>query len=204
MKWYWWVAIAIVAGALLWYYHNQQVELDLINTKADELLKNMQTAENKNLKAFLAAIRYAEGTAGTNGYRTLYGGSLFNNMLDHPYLTKEWNGAKLPDAYCKGAGLGPGCKTTAAGAYQLTQATWKRLKQRLSLPDFSVASQDKAAIALLVENKSMDDIEAGRFAVAIGKNAKTWASLPGYNEGQPEKKLTELVSVYAQYGGLVA
>ena len=196
-----WIAIAIVIVALVWWY-SQQAEIDLINQKADQLLSNMPvTPENKNLKAFLSAIRYAEGTAGPNGYRTLYGGSLFTNMADHPYLTKEWPGAKLSDAYWKGAGLGPGCKTTAAGAYQLTQGTWKNLKQRLGLKDFSPANQDKAAIALLVENKSLDDIEAGRFAVAVGKNAKTWASLPGYNEGQPEKKLSQLISVYAQNGG---
>ena len=39
---------------------------------------------NSNLSAFLTLIRTGEGTLGIDGYRTLYGGDLFDAFYDHP------------------------------------------------------------------------------------------------------------------------
>jgi muramidase (phage lysozyme) len=196
--WHWAVLIAtafLIAGFFL-FRRKQQIEE--VMTTVEEVKQHT----NNNVEAFLYVIRFAEGTAAPGGYFTLYGGSDFKNYSDHPYITGEWKGAKLPDKYCIGAGLKPGCITTAAGAYQMTKPTWSRLKRKFDLKDFSSANQDVAAIAILQENDSLEDIKAGHFAMALQKNAKTWASLPGYNEGQPEKSVSQLLSVFSQKGGV--
>lgn len=187
---YWMILGTLAALATLWLYVRRR------NTKTVEM-----SVGNHNVQAFLRAIRYAEGTAGTNGYRTLFGGKLFTNMADHPVITREWAGAKLSDKHCLGAGLKPGCITTAAGAYQFIRPTWVRLKNRLGLPDFTPESQDRAAIELIREAGALADVTAGRFATAVGKVKKIWASMPGAGYNQPEKSLAALQSVYTNAGG---
>jgi muramidase (phage lysozyme) len=159
---------------------------------------------NSNIQAFLKVIRYAEGTAGENGYRTLFGGKLFTNLNDHPYLTKEWPGVKLSDKHCIGAGLKPGCITTAAGAFQITKTTWLKVKAKLSLPDFRPDSQDKAALELIKEKGAFEDVLHGRFDTAVGKVKRVWASMPGAGYSQPEKDLATLKRVYEKAGGQTA
>jgi muramidase (phage lysozyme) len=157
-----------------------------------------------NEQAFLKTIRHAEGTAGANGYRTLFGGSLFNSFADHPRIAKQFTsqGRKL--------------WTSAAGAYQFMAVspipgggstkvnTWDRIKKKLSLADFSPASQDLAALELIREAGALADVRAGRFAAAIDKCRGTWASLPGAGYGQPEKRLPDLQAVYRAAGGVLA
>jgi len=43
-------------------------------------------------------------------------------------------------------------------------------KKQLNLPDFSPDSQDKIAIQQIKEQKALDDVDAGRFDLAV-KNA---------------------------------
>jgi muramidase (phage lysozyme) len=163
-----------------------------------------------NRRAFLLMLRHAEGTADVNGYRALYGHTpaaprLFGSLAAHPVESGEWKGAKLTDAQCSGAGFGPGCITTAAGAYQFTLPTWTRMRQALSLPDFTPASQDQAALRLIADLGALQDIDAGRLDAAIDKLRRTWASLPGAGyAGQPEKSLAALRGVYAAAGGATA
>jgi muramidase (phage lysozyme) len=157
-----------------------------------------------NEQAFLKTIRHAEGTAGANGYRTLFGGSLFNSFVDHPRIAKSFTSA------------GRKLWTSAAGAYQFMAVspipgggstkvdTWDRLKKKLSLADFSPASQDLAALELIREAGALADVRAGRFAAAIDKCRGTWASLPGAGYNQPEKSLPELLAVFRSAGGVVA
>lgn len=85
-----------------------------------------------NLRAFLYLIRYCEGTAGENGYRTQFGGGLFDSFDDHPRqaITRKLGGKDLT--------------STAAGAYQFLSRTWDECAKALSLPDFSPESQDRA------------------------------------------------------------
>jgi lysozyme len=150
--------------------------------------KMKMTAAEKNLKAFLAMIRYAEGTLTQDGYRKLYGGSTFTDMSKHPNLAiTKW-----------------GITSTAAGAYQILFGTWQELQSKLKLPDFSVASQDRAAIELIKRRRALEDVLAGRFAQAIVKCRKEWASLPGANYGQNEKKPAALLAVYKMAGGNIA
>lgn len=156
-----------------------------------------------NLAAFLLMLRYAEGTAGPDGYRTLFGGSLFDSYDDHPRIAKQFRN-----------GAGQLLWTTAAGAYQAMAVsplpgggstkvnTWDRIKAKLQLPDFSPASQDAMAIELIRERGALGDVMAGRLADAIRKCAPVWASLPGAGYSQPERKLASLVSAYQGAGGI--
>ena len=151
--------------------------------------------EQDNLQAFLWMIRYAEGTAYTNGYQAQWPSREFDiddpkkrsyQFKDHPREVRTANG--IP--------------SSAAGAYQFIQDTWDECKKFCNLPDFGPASQDKAAIFLLARNNSVEDIKRGDFAQALYKNRKTWASLPGANyPGQGMRSYTQLVQVYKSAGG---
>lgn len=149
------------------------------------------TAQN-NRAAFLAMIRYAEGTAGPRGYETMFGYRYFDSYADHP---RQY----LP--FTDGAGRQ--LKSSAAGAYQIIVKTWDALRARLGLPDFSPASQDAAALELIRERGALADVDAGRFAAAVGKVRKVWASLPGAGYAQPERSLSSLYAVYREAGGTV-
>lgn len=161
-----------------------------------------QQQSDANLTAFLHAIRWAEGTAGPEGYRTMFGGSLFNDYADHPRIAHRFTNA-----------AGETLWTTAAGAYQFMAIsplpsgaytrvnTWDRMQARLGLPDFSPQSQDAAAIELIREAGALDDVLTGKFASAISKVRGVWASLPGAGYNQLERSLDQLASVYASAGG---
>jgi muramidase (phage lysozyme) len=141
----------------------------------------------KNLSAFLLMLQYSEGTIGPNAYRMLYGGGLTNSYAQHPNtaITKY------------------GITSTAAGAYQFLYRTWAGLQQELGLKDFSPTSQNRAAIALLRRRGALADVLAGRFARAVYKSRKEWASLPGAGYGQSEKSLQSLAAVYKKAGGRI-
>jgi muramidase (phage lysozyme) len=137
---------------------------------------------SQNVAAFLTAIARAEGTENqAEPYRVCYAYKhVIRDLRDHPAVTGEWRGERLTDTQCAGAGLGPGCVSTAAGRYQFIKPTWLRLRQKLGLTDFSPASQDKACIELLREN--------GALSMA----------------GQGTRSLPWLQSAYVQAGGALA
>jgi muramidase (phage lysozyme) len=140
-----------------------------------------------NVKAFLATIRYAEGTSGPNGYRTMFTGKQFSSFKDHP--------KQLQCAYYAGKRL---C-SDAAGAYQFLSTTWKPL----GLPDFSPANQDKGAVMLLEQGGIMPLIKGGRFEEAVFKAGRIWASFPcnaGGRScyGQPVKSMDKLRTIYQE------
>ena len=143
-----------------------------------------------NEKAFLDMIAYAEGTAGVNGYRTLFGGGLFESFADHPRQFFNFSNSR-----------GEKLRTSAAGRYQFLSRTWDALQRRLNLPDFGPESQDRAALELVRERGALADVQAGRLTVAIGKCSKIWASLPGAGYAQPERKLTTLIAKFQGAGG---
>lgn len=146
---------------------------------------DMQTAQqNPNVSAFLTLIRTGEGTLGANGYRTLYGGGLFDSFADHPRVKVA-------------AG---GITSTAAGAYQILSRTWDEMRAKYGLPDFSPASQDAAAVGLIRRRGALADVIAGRFDAAIRKCNREWASLPGSPYGQPTLTWDRARAVLAQQG----
>lgn len=149
------------------------------------------TAQN-NRAAFLSMIRYAEGTDGPRGYETMFGYRYFDSYADHPRQYFPFTD-----------GAGRKLKSSAAGAYQIIVKTWDTLRARLGLPDFSPASQDAAALELIRERGALADVDAGRFADAVRKVSKVWASLPGAGYAQPERALSSLYAAYRSAGGTV-
>lgn len=139
----------------------------------------------QNVRAFLDMIAYAEGTAGANGYRTLFGGQLFDSYADHPRVFVPFRNTT----------------SSAAGRYQFLARTWDTLARRLSLPDFSPDNQDAAAIELIRERGALNDVRAGRVDQAVSKVRKIWASLPGAGYNQPERNINALVAAYTRAGG---
>lgn len=166
-----------------------------------------------NVRAFLRAIVFAEGTArhprtgaALDPYRVCYGYShTVQDLRDHPALTGEWKGERLPAEMCRRAGFPSGvCYSSAAGAYQIIKPTWVRVKGRLGLPDFGPESQDLAAVELIRARGALADVRAGRFDVAVRRCAAEWASLPGNAAGQPQRRRDDLVAAYMAAGGEVA
>lgn len=160
----------------------------------------------RNQEAFLVLIRYAEGTAKEpDPYRVCYGYKhAIADLSEHPAISGEWKGEKLPDKMCRGAGLKPGCVSTAAGAYQLIRPTWKGCRDRLRLTDFGPESQDRAALYLITNCGALEDVHHGRIQTAVAKCAREWASLPGNTAGQPQRKTDELLAAFTQAGGHLA
>jgi lysozyme len=165
--------------------------------------------------AFLTLIRTTEGTERlANPYAAVYGYVFeITDFSDHP-ANLGWKGERLPDHYCRAAGLTPGCVSTAAGAYQFIKPTWSGktvkgifypgLKQRLNLPDFSPESQDRAAIALLDQIGAIPSIQRGDFQRAIQVASSQWASLPYSRSGQPKFPMQTALQIYQDAGGLLA
>lgn len=173
---------------------------------------DMQTFEvpmdpQRNVTAFLQAIRQAEGTANqADPYRVCFGyRHTIVSLREHPAITGEWKGERLTDEQCRGAGFGPGCVSTAAGAYQIIRPTWERVRDRLGLVDFGPANQDRAAVELLRESGALYRIEQGDLAGAIAAARRTWASLPGAGyAGQGMRTLGYMQTAYLNAGGALA
>lgn len=151
-----------------------------------QLLIKKLIGTNANLQAFLMTIRKCEGTAGANGYRTIMGYCLFDDFSKHP------------NRKCVPGG------STAAGAYQFIYATWKGLQRQLLLPDFSPASQDAAAVQLIMEKKAFDDVVAGRIEAAVRKLSNTWESFTYGKTNQPHKSLDTIKKYFTDAGGTLA
>lgn len=160
---------------------------------------------DKNVRAFLALIAWAEGTErAADPYRVCYAYKhTIKSFADHPAVTGEWRGERLPDVMCAGAGLGPGCVSTAAGRYQIIKPSWLEGKRALGLRDFSPESQDRWAVWKIGKRGALDAVRDGRIEHAIDLCRAEWASLPGAGYGQPERKLAQLLDAYTDAGGVV-
>lgn len=157
-----------------------------------------------NLRAFLSSIAKHESSVGPDGYLMLYGGGHFTDFSDHP-ARLGWPGVRLPDEQCRAAGFKPGCVSTAAGRYQITRGTLIELENDgVQVPDFSPASQDTLALALIQKCGALEDVQEGRFDAAIEKCRKRWASMPGANYKQREHALDKWRDAYASAGGVIA
>lgn len=198
-------AAAGLAAFAFWYSNNAQASVvdQPTDAPADPslgLVDSLQASfygmvgfdmNDPNTQAFLSMIRAAEGTSGADGYRTLFGGGLFDGYDDHPRKRVT-------------ARSGSGSITsTAAGAYQILAGTWDGIKSKLNLPDFSPASQDVAAVELIRRRGALGDVLAGRFAAAVKKCAGEWASLPGSPYGQPTISWNTAANLFASSGGTI-
>lgn len=156
---------------------------------ADRIVARAQA----NTAAFLMLIRACEGTAGPDGYRTLFGGELFYDLSQHPNIMKEFRWADGTLGY-----------TTAAGAYQFLFRTWEGLRIKLRLPDFGPDSQDRGAIELICERRAIADVAAGRVQDAMNKCGPVWASLPTSGYLQPRRSQEFAMNAFEQAGGMIA
>ena len=155
-----------------------------------------QLLQRPEVRSLLNTIRYAEGTPGEAGYRTMFGGGKFDT-------TKGW---KHPDTVVRT----PGYASAAAGAYQFLPGTWQGTAKALGLPGFDPKSQDLAALYLIDKKRGALDpfLKGEKFGTVINKLAPEWSSLPtsggGSYYGQPSKKLGDLYKYYEQQKQQVA
>lgn len=139
---------------------------------------------NANARAWLAVIRAAEGTAGPNGYRTMFGGGLFSDMSRHP------------DRVVRSGGYA----SAAAGAYQFMPDTWRMIGGGAMTPE----RQDRGAMAL-AQRRGVNLSTAPFTRQNVAMLAPEWASLPtmagNSYYGQPVKQFGNLANVFRQAGG---
>lgn len=149
----------------------------------------MGLLDNANCKAFLHTIRVGEGTSDEDGFRRMFGGELFDSFADHPRrsITKNLGGKPIT--------------STAAGAPQFLSRTWDECVAALGLRDFSPKNQLIAALFLIERRKALEDVIAGRFAEAVRKCSREWASLPGSPYGQPTRTMAQAEATYIANGG---
>lgn len=160
------------------------------------------SVHSHNVRAWLAMLRKAEGTDKRGDpYRVCYGyRHTIQAFDDHPAITGEWGGEDI-------SSLGPayvGKISTAAGAYQIRKGTWLECKRALALPDFSPDSQDAAAVYLTKRRGALQAVEAGDIVRAIHLCRNEWASLPGGDSGQPQRRQADLIAAYQAAGGWLA
>ncbi len=116
-------------------------------------------AERRNIASMLSGISGVEGA----GWNTIVGGGSFSDFSRHPNKI----GIRTAD--------GP---STAAGAYQITGTTWRRVSARLGLTDFSPTSQTRAAIELMRGRGALGLAAAGDFSGAASRLGHEWQGLP--------------------------
>jgi muramidase (phage lysozyme) len=151
----------------------------------------LQTAlKNRNVIAFLRAIRPGEGTSDPAGYYRIVGGGLFTDVTKHP------NRRVFLERY--------GVYSTAAGAYQIIYRTYLGLQKQYGFTMFDRGTQDEMAVALIVEKRALQDVINGNFFEAVRKCSSIWASLPGSLAGQRTESIDKIREVYLASGGVVS
>jgi tape measure domain-containing protein len=127
--------------------------------------------QDPKIQALLKTIEWAEGGAPNR----IVGGRTVRDLSRHPNIV----GLRTAQ--------GP---STAAGSFQITGTNWygKRgqpgLQQRLGLPDFSLHSQQLAALAIIAGHPGgLDALKSGNITKLMGITAKDWTSTPGSRIG---------------------
>lgn len=146
---------------------------------------------NQNVQAFLKLIKKYESMGGD--YQVIYGGRRFDGFDSHPNIRVPFKDPRT----------GKMNYSTAAGAYQITIGTWRMINASMSLPDFSPASQDLAAVWLLNYCGAMPLIVKGDIEGALQKASTQWASLPFTTSMQNHVTLDKAIASYKQAGGAV-
>ena len=148
------------------------------------------------IRAFMCAIKYGEGTNGSNGYEINVGGKLFTkdygkDFSDHPrYYVKSLN-------------------SSAAGAYQIKSTTWdmilKKYKKTYDITDFSPINQDKACLILikhirnaleLIAEEKIDEAVRSRTDNDKKRLHYEWASMPDSPYGQRTITMDKFMEYY--------
>jgi len=169
------------------------------------LVSQQDALANHNVQAFLAMLRGP--FEGGGRYDTLYHPS-HNDPLYDPSAPLYFDGYDShPDIkiYFTNPKTGQADYTTAAGAYQILYRTWKGLTLLPGAPqDFSPASQDWFAVALLKAAGALAPLMAGDLDSALRKASPVWASLPYTDSGQVHGSYATAKRVYLAGGGTIA
>jgi muramidase (phage lysozyme) len=134
-------------------------------------------------RALLRTIRFAEGTDGPDGYRTMFTGRKFNDLSRHPRIVNSSNGLS----------------SDAAGAYQFLSTTWN--SRLVGGGAMTPERQDMGAVRL-VRNRGVDPSLPGGFTVQVADRlAPEWASFPTARTGtsyygQGGKSFAQLKAYY--------
>lgn len=142
--------------------------------------KKMETIDNAitnpYVRAVLDMLAQAEigaDSANGGGYDVAFGlNKRFSSYDAHPGTRESYTDKQ-----------GKKRTSTAAGRYQFLESTAKDLSKRYGFSDFSPQTQDKMAIALMMDVGALDDIMRGDIDAALPKLGKRWASLPTSVEG---------------------
>jgi lysozyme len=193
------IAVLVALGAAALYTAKREAEgadvvggaLRAVESVAAGVLGLMGFGMDSNTRAFLSMLSAAEGT-GAHGYYTLFGGQPFLELDTHPGV-RTWGEWTEP---------GKMNYTTAAGRYQITLTTWRRLAAKMGLADFSPATQDAMALELLREAGAAEDVRAGRFDAALQKVSGLWASLPYSRAPQAHRSPDFVADAYEAAGGV--
>lgn len=152
---------------------------------------NIAAVENAlgslNARTYLDALARAEGTAKypNQGYNTMFGGSQFSNMSDHPRKLHPFTQTDGTTNY-----------SSAAGRYQFKASTWDDAVKALGLNDFSPQSQDLAALWLIQQKGQLENVVNGNFQDATKGLGGVWASLPSSKYLQPKRSNEEMSAFY--------
>ena len=143
------------------------------------------------VQAWLALIRWCEGTDGPEGYRTLFGGEVVEGFEDHPrrLVMKSFGGKGKP------------ITSSAAGAYQFLRGTWDECVKALGSPNFTPLEQDLAAVFLTYRRRGLQAVLDSDWQAALKACNREWASLPGSPYGQPTKSLKQCIDFLRGYSG---
>lgn len=157
-----------------------------------------------NTRALLNTIRYAEGTAGPEGYNTWFGG---RTDMDLAKMTITEVVEEQRRRISSGEATYGKYTSAAVGAYQIMKPE-KAAKTAGLNPDttyFTPDVQDTLAIEAFLKGQaglSTEEIQAPISKQQIAKIAPVWASLPDASGksvyGQPVKSFENLQGVYSQ------
>lgn len=142
-----------------------------LSEKVEAIYKNPTMLANA--KDYLNMLAESEGTAnqGDNGYNIMFRGGKIADYKAHPNQRHEY----IDKQGRKGV-------STAAGRYQFIHSTYQETAKKLGITDFSPESQDKVAIALMLE-RGVDFNDGADLATNVNKINNTWTSLTGSTVG---------------------
>lgn len=162
-------------------------------------------ADTAEEKAFIATVRETEGTAGPQGYNTVYGGAVVPELtqmtLKELYdATKIGGHDRLPERL--GGGLIPFKKdehnSTASGAVQLMPGTLKGMIDRgeFSWDDIFNEETQNRMILTLARNGGVD-IE-NITPAQLDKASAIWAGLAGTHHGQTSRTAQDSYKIHQE------
>lgn len=146
----------------------------------------------RNLAAFLRVIRVIE--SGGDNYDMIVGGQRLTSFAEHPWVLQP--NRPYPAGY----------NSNASGAYQFLSTTWKIARDAAGVRDFSPASQDAAAVAILKfpwRNGAYADVVAGRFNSAMAKLVLEWEAFQKILAGSYSYSVADVQNLYQNAGGAV-